>query len=94
MGNLAVNADNKAVICAVKGVEIIVDKQMTCTDPKVGAHPAHPRTRSHLPPLALHEHPYAHPPLPPAPTSLHLLCTSTATLCELQLLCMRASCCA
>ena len=35
IGNLAVNEDNKAVICAMKGVEIIVDKQMSSTNPKV-----------------------------------------------------------
>ncbi len=54
------NADNKAVICAVRGVEIIVDKQMTCADPKVcealggmgegrerlGPHPMHLKPRA------------------------------------------------
>jgi hypothetical protein len=43
IGNLAVNADNKAVICALKGVEIIVEQQMSTADAKVRSCHAAPR---------------------------------------------------
>jgi hypothetical protein len=35
VGNIAVNADNKAVVCALRGAEIIVERQMVSTDRKV-----------------------------------------------------------
>lgn len=35
IGNIAVNEDNKAVVCALRGAEIIVERQASSTDVKL-----------------------------------------------------------